>query len=256
MTVETLVDTGGRKGQTIVLDGQNQVLRVMGDLVSFIRQRGYEPGERLPSERALAERVSVGRGILREALTCLEATRYLQRRRNSGIYLSSDSDQLSLEAFLLYSKLDIPLERRTNMECLEVRKILEVHVIQLACERRTEANLSALKLILNRSQAAIDAGQSMSELDCEFHIALFRAAQNNILVSLVTPFYLMSRQRRDEFLSDTKRCVESHRQHVAIVKAVGDRDIAKAIDLMNSHIGRVERHFLASPTNEEGMNAP
>jgi GntR family transcriptional regulator, transcriptional repressor for pyruvate dehydrogenase complex len=228
----------------------------MGDLVSFIRQRGYEPGERLPSERALAERVSVGRGILREALTCLEANRYLERRRNSGIYLSSDSDQVSLEALLLYSKLDIPLERRTIMECLEVRKILEVHVIQLACERRTEANLSALKLILNRSQAAIDARQSIADLDYEFHMALFQAAQNNIFVSVVTPFYLMSRQRRDDFFADTKHCVGSHDQHVAMVKAIEDRDVAKAIDLMNSHIGRVEHHYMTSPPIEERMNAP
>ncbi len=180
-------------GQTIVLDGHNQVLRVMGDLVSFIRQRGYEPGERLPSERALTERFSVGRGIIREALTFLEASRYLERRRNSGIYLSGDSDQVSLEALVLYSKLNIPLDRRTIMECMEVRKILELHVIQLACERRTEAELSVLRLILNRSQAAIDAGQSIASLDYEFHMAIFHAAQNEILVRVVTPFYLMSR---------------------------------------------------------------
>ncbi len=238
-------------GQTIVLDGHNQVLRVMGDLVSFIRQRGYEPGERLPSERALTERFSVGRGIIREALTVLEAARYLERRRSSGIYLSGDPDRVSLETLLLYSKLNISLGRRTIIECMEVRKILELHVIQLACERRTEADLSTLKLILNRSQATIDTEKSIASLDYEFHMAIFHAAQNDVLVRVVTPFYLMSQQRRDDYFSDTKRCAGSHDQHVAIVKAIDDRDIAKAIDLMNAHIGQVESHYLTSLPVEE-----
>lgn len=52
-----------------MLDGENQVLKTVSELVSFIRQRGYEPGERLPSERDLTNRFSVGRGVIREALT-------------------------------------------------------------------------------------------------------------------------------------------------------------------------------------------
>ncbi len=65
----------------------------------------------------------------------------------------------------------------------------------------------------------------------------------------------MSQQRRDDYFSDTKHCVDSHDQHIAIVRAIDDRDTSKAIDLMNSHIGRVERHYLTSLPVEEPRNA-
>jgi GntR family transcriptional repressor for pyruvate dehydrogenase complex len=229
-----------------VLDGENQVLKTVSDLVSFIRQRGYEPGERLPSERDLTNRFSVGRGVIREALTFLEASRYIERRRNSGIYLSGVADQVSLEALVLYSKLNIPLDRRTIVECMEVRKILEVQAMQLACERRTDADLAALRLILANSQAAIDAGLSIADLDLEFHMAIFRAGQNDVFVRVVTPFYLMSRQRRDAFFADPRHGVDSQSHHAIMVQAIEDRDVAKAIALMNSHIGRVEDHYLTT----------
>ena len=64
------------------------------DLVSalalFFLQRKYEPGERVPSERELAERFKAGRGVVREALAYLEALRVIDRRAKSGIYMSND----------------------------------------------------------------------------------------------------------------------------------------------------------------------
>ena len=60
-------------------------------LALFFLQRKYEPGERVPSERELAERFKTGRGVVREALAYLEALRVIDRRAKSGIYMSSDS---------------------------------------------------------------------------------------------------------------------------------------------------------------------
>lgn len=236
-----------------MLNTDNQVLRVVTDLVAFIRQRGYEPGERLPSERDLTNRFAVGRGVVREALTVLEASRYLVRRPNSGVYLSSMSDQVSLETLVLYSKLEIPMDRRTIVECMEVRKILELQAIRLAAERRTVSDLVALNHILSQSQAAIEEGRSISDLDFDFHIAIFRASQNDIFVRVVTPFYLMARQRRDDFFSNPQHCLASHRHHVAMVHAIETQAGPEAVALMESHIGRVESHYLAGqPEGEKG----
>ena len=47
---------------------------VLSRMLPFIRDRGYEAGDRMPSERELAERFGVSRGILREALSALEAS--------------------------------------------------------------------------------------------------------------------------------------------------------------------------------------
>lgn len=227
-------------------EAENQVMRTVNDLMAFIQKRGYEPGERLPSERDLTERFSVGRGVIREALTFLEASRYIERKRNSGIYLTDGMDQVSLEALVLYSKVNIPFDRRTIMDCMEVRKILEVQAIALACKRRTEADIETLRQNLRDTQATIEAGGSIAERDFEFHMAVFRAAQNDIFTRVVTPFYLMSRNRREDFFRDPKRGDASLAQHTAITAAIEARDVDLAVELMDRHIGRVEDHYLVS----------
>ncbi len=222
----------------------NQVFRVVNDLVSFVRYRRFEPGEKLPSERDLTARFSVGRGVVREALALLEATRFLERRRNSGIYLSSAADTVSLESLVLYESVGIPLEREVLLQSVEVRRILEVQAVAMACARRTDADLLALDDILARSAAALAADRSIADLDYEFHMALFRSTQNAVFVRMVTPFYLMSRVRRDAFFAHKRHAVESHRQHGELVKAVRDRNTAHAAELMEGHIGRIEKHYL------------
>lgn len=223
----------------------NQVFRVVSDLVSFVRYRRFEPGEKLPSERDLTARFSVGRGVIREALALLEATRFLERRRNSGIYLSSAADTVSLESLVLYESVGIPLEREVLLQSVEVRRILEVQAVAMACARRTEADLESLDGILARSAEALATNLSIADLDYEFHMAIFRSTQNTVFVRMVTPFYLMSRVRRDAFFAHRRHAVESHRQHIELVRVVRDRDAIRATALMEGHIGRIEKHYLA-----------
>ena len=71
-------------------------------ILSFIRERRYQPSERLPSERDFADRFSTSRGAVREALATLEAMRVIERRPNSGIYLRH-SEESSIEALVLHA---------------------------------------------------------------------------------------------------------------------------------------------------------
>lgn len=74
-------------------------------------------------------------------------------------------------------------------------------------------------------------------------ISAFRATHNDVLVQLVNPFYIMAKPRCVTFIQDSSCRKVSHQQHVAMVKAITERDAWKAIALMTEHIGRVERHF-------------
>lgn len=227
----------------IEADDNGRMLQVVGQIVSFVENRGYEAGERIPSERDLMARFDVGRGVIREALTVLEALRYLERRRGSGIYLSQDMEEQSLETLVLYSKIGFPIDQQSLMECLEVRRIIEVDAIALACRRRTQEDVVKLNGILDSSREALAAGESLADHDFKFHMAVFKATQNKTLVKLVVPFYLMSNRRRDVFFSNAENGRSSLAQHEALVVAIEARDVANGIELMKSHIGHVERYF-------------
>lgn len=228
--------------QDVVRD--DTIDRVVTETMAFIKRRGYLAGERLPSERDLAERFSVSRSAVREALTKLQAMRVIERRSSSGVFLGREPSATSLEALVLTHDLGIPMEETDIRESMEVRRILEVQAIRLACERRAHSDIEALERVLAATETEIAAGRPIADMDYQFHMTIFRATQNMIFVRMVNPFYLLSRSRRQAFFEDKRRGQISHAQHVAIVAAIRVQDADAGAELMASHIGRVERHYL------------
>ncbi|MGE4368882.1 MAG: FadR/GntR family transcriptional regulator [Burkholderiaceae bacterium] len=215
--------------------------RILAQIVTLIEERNYLPGERLPSERELSERFGVGRGVIREVLSILENLRYLQRRPNSGIYLTPTPERISLEALSLFSHLGIGLSADKVSQAIEVRRLIEVQAVGLACQRRTDDDLDALAGVVDQFDHAIrhNPGE-VATLDYEFHMALFKATKNVVLTQLVNPFYVMSADRRKTIFADPERGRISNEQHRQILQCVYRQDTANAQALMTQHIGRVE----------------
>jgi GntR family transcriptional repressor for pyruvate dehydrogenase complex len=217
--------------------------RVMAQLVALIEQRNYRPGERLPSERELAEWCEVGRGVVREVLSILENLRYIERRPQSGVYLGKDASAVSLETLVLASGMGLALSPKVLAQSLEVRRILEINAVTLACQRRTEEDLAEIEGLMAEWDRRLQSGEPLAELDKQFHLCLFKASQNEIFVRMVTPFFIMSQSRRNAFFVDRQVAKESNHQHRQLVEALRARDSATAVALISSHIGRVERSF-------------
>lgn len=215
--------------------------QILADLIRFIEKRQYELGERLPSERELAERFKAGRGVIREALTILENLRYLEKRPNSGIYMSSSPGQISLEALGLFAALGISLTSAKMAEAHEARKLIEVQAIRLACARRTDKDLAEIKEALDRFRACIEQdGGNAADLDYEFHMLIFKATGNMVLMQMVNPFYVMTSQRRAVFFADRSRGKVSYEQHLELYECMKNQELDKAQEIMERHIGRVE----------------
>lgn len=221
----------------------DQSSRVVAEILTLIEQRRYLPGERLPSERDLAERFAVGRATIREAVTTLESMRYLERRPGSGIYRCREPDSASLETLVLFADLGLPLDPQTNAQVVEVRRIIEVQAIGLACDRREEADIERLRKTLAQFRDDDRFAAEAPQYDNDFHMNIIRATHNDILVRLVAPFYIMAKTRRIVFFKDAGRRRVSHGQHVQMLQSIQKRDKAKAMEQMSAHIGRVEQYF-------------
>lgn len=230
------------------------VLGVVTQLLMFIQKRDYAPGERLPSERDLAERFSVGRGVIREAMASLEAVRYVERRRNSGVFLQKRASELSVETMVLYSELGIPLDARDMRDALEARHLLDVQAIQLTCQRRTQEDLDILENILTASQIEIDNGRPIDRLDEDFHMAIFKATHNSVIVRLVRPFYFITRESRKNFFQSRENCVASHAHHMKMTQYIAARDVPASAALMTAHIDRAASfHLDTKPVVKEEL---
>ncbi|ABE29453.1 FadR/GntR family transcriptional regulator [Paraburkholderia xenovorans] len=208
---------------------------LVGKMLAFFKERGYESGERLPSERALAERFGVGRNALREALSTLSALRVIESRPNSGIYLRRMSTDSSFETIVLLTEMGSEPSMKEVKETLEVRWALEIRGVQLACERRTEADLDSLASVIDATRAVLSNKGNIAAQDTAFHMALARCAHNEMLVRLLNSFYRISESRRFALFADSGRGTISAAQHESLYEAVKKRDVKKATALMETH---------------------
>ncbi|EKS35958.1 MAG: DNA-binding FadR family transcriptional regulator [Afipia broomeae] len=209
----------------------------IGKILSFIRERRYQPSERLPSERDFAEKFETSRGAVREALAALEVMRVIERRPNSGIYLRN-SDESSIEALVLHAESGLPFQANEIADVFEVRRMLEVQAARLACTRRTPDNIRDLRAILTATEKRLAKKQTIELEDEAFHLAIFAATKNDILLRVVKSFYELSRQRRRVYFSDHNRGRRSYEDHCEILEAIEGRRVGQAEQKMNEHLSQ------------------
>lgn len=222
------------------------------DLIAQLAARLIEArkeGQRLPSERDLAQAFSVSRGQVREALAVLEVLRVVERRAKSGITLTENTS--SIEAIAFFAQAGLPLTAEEVYQAVEMRKIHEITAVRLACERAKLENFERLRHILGRSETRLAAGEPITLEDREFHLEIVRATQNNVFYKIVNVFYMMSEKRLPLYFSSPGRSRQSHAEHRKIFEALAMRDAPTAMNLMSAHLQGVESywHDLIGPSD-------
>jgi len=228
-------------------------------IIEFLKDRRFEPGERLPSERYLAARFGVGRNALREAIATLSALRVLETRANSGIYLKDARAESSFEAIVLLSELGTTPTAEEVIDMMEVRITLEQDAMARACERRTDEDIRQLRDILSETEALLEAGGNIAELDHRFHMKLASASHNGVLVRILHAFYRLSLERRYIYFQNVDAGRAAARQHRQIVDAIERRDSRSASGMITKHVGDAARYWaevLGVHSNSESPETP
>jgi GntR family transcriptional regulator, transcriptional repressor for pyruvate dehydrogenase complex len=221
------------------MEGLDQTAR----LLQLIRERGFQPGDKLPSERDLAAVFGMSRGAVREALIRLDTLRIVESRPKSGIYLQPYGAERSIEAMVLFAETNTPLSAAEVAQSVELRSVLESEALRLACLRRTDEDLARLRLLLAESEAAIAKGASLADLDAEFHKAIVAATHNDVLLRFINVFYLMSRKRRQVYFDAQAQGQRSHAQHVQLYQAIEAQDAEAGTQILRRHIKGVDAYF-------------
>jgi GntR family transcriptional repressor for pyruvate dehydrogenase complex len=214
-------------------------------IISYLKERRLHPGDRLPSERDLAERLGVGRNMVREALATLVTLRMVESRPNSGVYLRHLARESSFEAMVMLADIGEAPTPTEIAETMEVRAHLEALAVRLACERRTDADLARLQEVSARTDELLAADQNIVQMDTEFHIALVDATHNSVLVRVLNGFYRFTAKRRGLLFEDRKHAKASAREHRSLAKFVAARDVAGAEDLVLRHMNRARTYWSA-----------
>lgn len=196
------------------------------------------PGDRLPPEQQLSERLGLSRSSLREAVKALEVIRVLDVRRGDGTYVTSLEPQLLLEAMSFVVDLH---DDSSVLEIFAVRRILEPAAAALAAAAMTDETAQALRSEVN----AVDASTSVEGLvehDLVFHKLISETTGNGYLASLIEG--LSSRTVRARVwrgLTQENAVARTLTEHHAIVDAIANGDAELARALMTVHINGVEQ---------------
>jgi GntR family transcriptional repressor for pyruvate dehydrogenase complex len=195
------------------------------------------PGDRLPKEADLAERLGLSRNSLREAVKALSLIRVLDVRQGDGTYVTSLDSNLLLES--LSFVVDFHRDD-TVLEFLEVRRILEPAATALAAERMVAGQVEALRRVLT----GLGPDPSIEALvanDLEFHRQIAAGSGNTALCSLIDGLSgPTTRARIWRGLTQEGAVQRTREQHQAIAEAIGAHEPELARSWATVHIAGVE----------------
>ncbi|ACU34366.1 FadR family transcriptional regulator [Actinosynnema pretiosum subsp. pretiosum] len=214
------------------------ILRVREMIVSG----ELKPGDRLPREAVLAERLGLSRNSLREAVKALSLVRVLDVRQGDGTYVSSLRADELLGA--LSFVLDLHRGEESLLEVVQVRRILEPAACALAAQRVTAEDAAALRALCDAAEAA-ETVEELVEHDLAFHRAVAAHSGNAYLAQLLDTLAgptVRARIWRGIAQAGAKsRTVAEHRAIVDAL-AAGQPEVARSWSTV--HIAGVEQWLL------------
>lgn len=200
--------------------------KVVNIIKQQIKEGILKPGEKLPNELELAEELGVSRGILREALTILQAEKYVCRKQKEGTFVNQDVQKL------MNYPGGISLKKATYPDLIEMRECIEKKAVEKIIDVAAEDQLQELFYMLKGEVTVKETALA----DFRFHHRLAELSQNAMFVNFLDTYYdVMDNFIKTENMQEKYR-TEIAGEHMEIVKAIQKRDKEQAEQA-------VERHF-------------
>ncbi len=211
---------------------ESPIEKIMRQIRSLITSGQLSPGDKLPSERKLAEKLGVGRSHVREAIRKLEFYGILKTMPQNGTMVAG----IGITALEGLISDVLKLENSDFASLVETRVVLEQNSAQLAAKRRTEEDLKNIEAALAAYEAKIEEGGQAIEEDLMFHLAIAEASQNSVLKSLmliITPDIIYSFDKLE--ICKNTSLYKALDEHKLILKHIRDQAPDLAADAMRKH---------------------
>jgi DNA-binding FadR family transcriptional regulator len=213
------------------IDNQERLyVRVARRIADLVLSGDVSPGDKLPSERDLAEMLKVSRPSIREAMVALEVSGLIEVKTGSGIYVADQNHQ---------HPAVVADEGIGPFEILEMRLLIEPEACALAAERISDAQLQQLRDIYNEMRRTSGTSE-VESYDREFHKLIAEATENTPITRTVSWLWALRGQsglsRGFHRLIIEEGVYPALDEHEAIIKALENRDTDAAKKAMLKHL--------------------
>jgi len=210
---------------------------VIKQIVNLIKNNELKPGDKLPSERELAEKLSIGRASLREAFRVLESRGLIKSRPGRGRFIR----EIKKDALIDSENIILSLEKSSILELLEAREIFEVKTAEFAAQRATPEDIGMIEDALNRMREKKVTDNERIESDAGFHLAIARASHNFAFINIMRLHMDLLKETREKTWQVPGRRKEQWQEHKAIFQAIKEHNSKKAAEAMLKHLKSVRR---------------
>ena len=212
---------------------ETPVDKIIRQIRSLITSGQLNPGDRLPPERKLAEKLGVGRSHVREALRKLEFYGILRTLPQSGTVVAG----IGITALEGLISDVLQLENSDFASLVETRVLLETHAATLAAKRRTADDIISIQKALDAYERKVTRGEQAVEEDLMFHLKIAEASKNSVLKSLmliITPDIVNSFIKLD--ICRDGRFLKALEEHKVILEHITAQNPAQAAEAMRVHL--------------------
>ena len=216
---------------------------VAQQLHRLIVEGHFKPGDKLPTERELAEAFGVSRASVRDAVRSLELLGLVEPRQGQGRVvrpLSPDGLVKPLASVLVRN-------RALLGELLEVRKMLEPPIAARAALLATPEEIARMEQIVDRQAERLRRGELPIDEDTEFHYVIATAARNSVILQVIDVLMDLLQESRQQSLQVQGRPQKSVEGHRLILDGIRRRDPGATEAAMRQHLEEIEAVLSANP---------
>lgn len=220
-------------------------IQAFREIRSYIIRNGLKPGDLLPTELEMSEKLGVSRNVLREAIKSMELMGMVQACAGRGTEIKEFSLDFVFQNVLFFN---VGGEDKPVREMFGIRRMLELSYMRQAFYALCEEDISVLRGCLHRMrECGEDDYLGFTEADRLFHITLFRGLGNGVLNSLMEAIWAVD--AGFELEKKSPHLVSSISRHEAIVKALEEYDYRAFARAMEMHFSSGK--YLKSDSFEE-----
>lgn len=219
-------------------------VKVAEQIIELIERGDLGPGDRLPSEHELAEKMEVSRPSVREALSGLQALEVVDTKIGSGTYVS----ETVRESNLISTDLSLLEKEMSHLHIIEARKNLEDAMLKMVVENIDKKEIAPVEeaLAQMKSHSTEREYQRYMDADHDFHKALVRLTDNPLVIEAAQPLLatidgsLYRELTRKYYLVDDSRIKRCFNIHENLFNSIKERDLGGARASMEKHWGLME----------------
>lgn len=214
---------------------------IVRQIQSLVADGELKPGNRLPTERQLAEQFGVSRVTVRQALSVLQAMGLIESRVGNGTFARKSE----VPTMTVLASIRNP-RRSSLLEQLEIRRLIEPEVARLAADRAIPVNVREMTRFVALQRQKMERGQPFVDEDSAFHMSIARSAGNDLLVRMMDSIHELLRDSREQSLRTPSGRARSFAGHQRIIEAIRRHDAKAAQRAMLRHVLEVESAIIGS----------